>query len=230
MSPFKGFPDGKTANVPIPAAFFSDLLPLIDHLGELKVTLHAFRLLEDQDAPVRYLTPSDFFEDADLAKSFSLTTEEAQALILNSLELACQRGTLLFGEYNHETLYFLNSPRSKAALLALKKGAWSPDDRDHLAGLANHERPNIYQLYEQNIGPLTPILAETLQEAERDYPTEWIEEAVGLAVKKNVRNWNYVQAILRSWKEKGRNEADQRNNKENPRRYIEGDLADYIKH
>jgi DNA replication protein DnaD len=53
---------------------------------------------------------------------------------------------------------------------------------------------------------------------------------VTIAVKKNVRNWQYIEAILRSWKEKGRSEKDQRNHQEDARKYIEGDLADYIKH
>jgi DNA replication protein DnaD len=69
-----------------------------------------------------------------------------------------------------------------------------------------------------------------LDDAEKSYPADWLEEAIKIAVKKNVRNWNYVEAILRSWKEKGRNETDRRNDQENPRKYIEGELADYIKH
>jgi hypothetical protein len=31
------------------------------------------------------------------------------------------------------------------------------------------QRPNIYALYEQNIGPLTALLSEDLQEAEQTY-------------------------------------------------------------
>ena len=40
--------------------------------------------------------------------------------------------------------------------------------------------PEIYSLYEQNIGILTPIISERLTEAENKYPTEWIIEAVGI--------------------------------------------------
>ena len=35
---------------------------------------------------------------------------------------------------------------------------------------AHGQRPSIYSLYEQNIGVLTPLLAEQLAEAERRYP------------------------------------------------------------
>src|SRR4051794_28785524 len=39
------------------------------------------------------------------------------------------------------------------------------------------QRPSIYSLYEQNVGLLTPLLAEQLGEAERRYPPDWIEAA-----------------------------------------------------
>jgi len=66
------------------------------------------------------------------------------------------------------------------------------------------ERPNIFRLYEANIGPLTPMMAEMLKEDAREYPPQWIEDAVGEAVERNIRNWRYVRAILKTWKEKGR--------------------------
>jgi len=90
------------------------------------------------------------------------------------------------------------------------------------------ERPNIYALYEQNIGPLTPILSETLQEAEKNYPLEWIEDAIRIAVVKNVRTWRYVEAILRSWKEKGRDGTDRETTEENRKRDSEGKFSDYV--
>jgi len=90
------------------------------------------------------------------------------------------------------------------------------------------ERPNIYALYEQNIGPLTPILSETLQEAEKNYPLDWIEDAIRIAVVKNVRTWRYIEAILRSWKEKGRDGTDRKTTEENRKRDSEGKFGDYV--
>ena len=46
MKGFPGFPDGKLKLTQIPNLFFSDLLPIIDDLGELKVKLYAFWALE----------------------------------------------------------------------------------------------------------------------------------------------------------------------------------------
>lgn len=67
------------------------------------------------------------------------------------------------------------------------------------------EKPaqNIFALYEQNIGPLTPMLAEKLKDAEEDYPPEWVPEAFKIAIENNARNWAYVKAILERWKVDG---------------------------
>ena len=45
-----------------------------------------------------------------------------------------------------------------------------------------------------------------LREAEKNYPSEWFEEAFEIAVSRNIRNWKYVEAILARWKEKGKDE------------------------
>jgi DnaD/phage-associated family protein len=64
-------------------------------------------------------------------------------------------------------------------------------------------RPNVYSLYERSIGPLTPLVAERLRDAERSYPRAWIEQAVREAVQYNRRNWRYIEAILARWEETG---------------------------
>ncbi|MCC7355027.1 MAG: primosomal replication protein N, partial [Anaerolineae bacterium] len=44
MKGFPGFPAGKLRATRIPSLFFSDLLPAIDTLADLKVTLYCFWL------------------------------------------------------------------------------------------------------------------------------------------------------------------------------------------
>ena len=61
------------------------------------------------------------------------------------------------------------------------------------------EHPNIFKLYEANIGILVPMIAETLREAEQKYPYLWIQRAVQIAVNNNKRNWHYIEAILKRW-------------------------------
>ena len=68
------------------------------------------------------------------------------------------------------------------------------------------ERPNIFAMYEQNIGPLTPLLSDILRDAENTYPTPWIDEAMRIAVENNIRNWKYCEAILKRWTTDGKTE------------------------
>lgn len=63
--------------------------------------------------------------------------------------------------------------------------------------------PNIFALYEQNIGVLTPLIADALKDAETTYPPDWISGAIAEAVASNKRNWKYVLAILARWQVDG---------------------------
>jgi DnaD/phage-associated family protein len=231
MPAFKGFPPGKAQLTPIPAAFFSELLPAIDDLNELKVTLYAMWALERMEGDFRYLRYEDFLEDNLLMAGLG-----KQPALDAALEKAVERGTLLTIELALDAgeprrFYFVNTPRGRAALDAIHKGDWQPSgDRDYPIAL-DLERPNIFRLYEQHIGPLTPMLSEALAEAENDFPLGWIEEAFRIAVENNVRKWRYVQAILDSWQREGKHDrTDRRRPQENARKYIEGEFAEFIDH
>lgn len=223
---FKGFPEGKVHLTPIPAQFFSELLPLIDDLDELKLTLYAFWRLDRMDQSIRYFRLEDAAVDELFMAGIGKPGENSRQVLERALMLAVRRGTLLEGDYqgngSHETLYFLNSPRGRAALEGLAKGSWRPEVGGLLPVELAPEPANIYSLYEENIGPLTPMLAEALREAERDYPQSWLEDAIRIAVKNNKRNWNYIQAILHRWQREGRDERkDPRNVEEIRHRYSE---------
>jgi DNA replication protein len=66
------------------------------------------------------------------------------------------------------------------------------------------DRPNIFRLYEQNIGIITPLIADHLRDAADLYPVEWIERAFREAVQHNIRKWSYISAILRNWETEGK--------------------------
>lgn len=221
MVQFEGFPEGKISFTRIPGPFFSELLPHIDHLGELKVTLYALWQLDRMGGDVRYLQESDFLTDGVFIQGLGSTPQEAQATLKKSLALAVQRGTLLRATIKLDeelSLYFFNTSRGRAAVEAIQNGEWRPTDDARLPVELGPERPSIYHLYEQNIGPMTPLLAENLQDAEDTYPAEWIEEAFRIAVEKNVRNWRYVDAILRRWHERGYDGRETRRDTEKSRR------------
>lgn len=226
---FQGFPSGKVRMVPIPEPFFTELLPQVDHLGELKVILFALWYVSRMEAPIRFLAYQDFARDEMLMHTLGDWHQ-----LDDALERAVQRGVFLRvlpeGRGLKEALYFLNTPRGRAAVEAIQRGEWHPEEEPHPTVTLVVERPNIYRLYEDNIGPLTPLIADLLEEAEKTYPHSWIEEAFQIAVERNVRNWKYIQAILKSWQEEGRDGENRRSSEENRRRYFEGKYADFIEH
>ena len=82
----------------------------------------------------------------------------------------------------------------------------------------SQERSNIFTLYERHIGPVTPLLADALKEAESEYPQEWLEDAIRIAVENNARAWSYVEAILNRWQKEGRDERRIEGDSEKDRR------------
>ncbi|HBX68265.1 MAG TPA: primosomal replication protein N [Chloroflexi bacterium] len=220
MPEFPGLPEGKISFTRIPGPFFSELLPQIDHLGELKVTLYALWQLDRMGGKVRYLLEQDFLEDETFIQGMAASPNETEAALSEALARAVQRGTFLRASVKLErelSLYFFNTPLGRSAYEAVQKGEWRPTGDARLPVELGPERPSIYRLYEQNIGPMTPVLADTLQDAEDTYPAEWIEEAFRIAVEKNVRNWRYVEAILRRWHERGYDGRETRRDTEKSR-------------
>ncbi len=229
MPAFSGFQNSKAGSTPIPAAFFSEVLPEIDDLGELRLTLQVFSILDSQEGEIRYVLLADFLEDEHFSAAFGKNSDEKVKSIRSALERAMRRGTILSATSGDEELYFLNSPRGRAALESLSHQGWNLESGGRKMAVTLN-RPNIYALYEQNIGPLTPLIAQELEEAEKQYSAGWVEDAIKVAVTRNARTWRFIDAVLRSWKEKGRDEKDQRSTKQDRKRDSEGEYGDYILH
>ncbi len=228
---FKGFPGGKVSFTRLPGPFFSDLLIQIDDLAELKVTIYCLWFLEQSEGTFRYLCHADFIQDRRFMQGLG---PEPENKLHEALNRAVTRGTLLQtrlpAENGEEIYYFLNSPRGQAAVMAINRGEWRPSGDVHHPVALEVERPNIYRLYEENIGPITPMIRDELIDAETHYPADWIADAMRTAVENNVRRWRYILAILRSWQEEGRDEQNRGDTQKDRRRYVEGPFADFIEH
>ena len=219
MTKFKGFTDSETFTQ-LPDGFFHHLLKDIQDADELKVTAYFLWRVEHMDGPFRALCETDFE-----ANDLGLSAEE----VLSGLEKAIKRGSILKSTHEADVFYFLNSPRGRAAADAFAKGQWRESAR--ILSAPPVERPNVFKLYEENIGALTPLIADALKDAEDLYEAEWIADAIELAVKNNKRNWKYCEAILKRWKEEGRAEKqDRRDAKKDRRKYVEGEYSDFIEH
>ena len=201
MKIFSGFPAGKVQVTPLPNLFFSELVPAIDDLAELKVTLHIFwHLAHSKNV---YVRASELRADRTLAQSLKATDAEPEQALEHALARAVERGTLLYLETADDDLYFLNTERGRRAVEKMEGVLESHSNFVPEPGMAD-ARPNVFTLYEQNIGLLTPMLAEELKEAEQQYSAEWIAEAIKIAVENNKRSWSYARKILERWKTEGR--------------------------
>lgn len=192
MDTFPGFTSSETFTQ-IPDSLIH-LLNEMDDLAELKVILFAIWRIEHIEGHFRGLRETDFEESA-------LGLEGGEIRL--GLGKAVQRGILLRREREADVVYFLNSPRGRLSAEAFDKGQWR---ESAMGSSAPMRKSNIFKLYEENIGALTPLLSDMLREAEKNYPAVWFEEAFEIAVSRNIRNWKYVEAILARWKEKGKDE------------------------
>jgi DnaD/phage-associated family protein len=234
MKGFPGFPPGKTRLISLPEAVFSELLPLIDDLAELKVTLHCYWRLSQGQGATRFVRRRDLIMDGVLLDGLKgELIKDPVSVIDEGLERAVARGTLLHVNVERdgeaEDWYFANTPKGRAAVGQVERGEWPAEMQ--AAAKAEATRPNIFVLYEQNIGLLQPLIADELRQAQRDYPAEWIEEAFQLAAEANVRRWSYVRAILERWSTEGKSDGTSRRDSEaDYRRYTKGKYADYIEY
>jgi len=218
---FAGFPPGAQAT-PIPSLFFTRLLPRLTRPVELGLAVYIFYLLHRKKSYPRFFTVDELAAERDLALFLSgvevaskTDTRSAEApgdgrrtALERGLAALVEVGLLLAvpveGPDGVREIYFLNAASDRRAADRLRRGElkiapWRPLPE---AEPAEPSR-SIYALYEENIGPLTPLVADELREAEDLYPQEWLGPAFETAAALNKRSWRYVEAILRRWAVEG---------------------------
>jgi len=235
---FSGFPPGGIDHADmtqIPRRFFSDLLPMLDDVAEIKVVLFCFWALGQKEGKYKYLRRRDFLNDSALMRGLAAIDADAEpkTLLDAAIERCIERGSLLNVEVmldnGEETLYFVNTARGREGAQALKSGEWMPGDGSNPVEIIP-DRPNAFYLYEEWIGALTPMISEELKDAEKEYPQRWLEDAIILAVERNARKWNFIRAVLERWRREGRDENTGRPDGTDGQAYITGEYADYIDH
>ncbi len=229
MRAFAGFPEDARFGG-IPRVFFSQLLPQIDDLAELKVTIHLLYILYERKGYPRYITGRDLVADRALMRGVG-----GESALRSGLDRAVRRGVILRLAMESEgrpvELYLLNTQSDREARSKIESGEI---DIGLLPGgepfNMNGERPNIFALYEENIGMLSPMIAEELKDAEKRYPQSWIEDAFKEAVSLNKRNWRYIEAILKRWESEGKGHGEPgRGSKADRDKYIKGKYGHVVK-
>jgi DNA replication protein len=227
MKKFTGFP-AKMQFIPLPAVFFSTLLSQISNMAELKVTLYIFAALYRKKGYPRCVSRRELEGKDTLMQCLSGNAEPPTEILRQALDMAVKRGTILHlameGDGIIDDLYFLNTDSDRHAIARIKSGDISPGCLQTRVSddIPVTERPDIFTLYEENIGMLTPLVAEDLVEAEKLYPGGWINDAIKEAVALNKRNWRYVSRILERWQQEGRNNgtSGQDSEKKGADRYV----------
>jgi len=238
MRQFQGFPSsGRVVYTSIPNVFFSSLLPEIDDIAELKTTLHVMALLYGKKGYPRFVSYNELLGNASLIQSLKSEGESADETLRKALKMAAERGTLINlpmdNEGTTEDIYFLNDGNGRQAvakiasselkLSGLKAGA--------PVNVPAEELPDIFTLYEQNIGMLTPMIADELRDAEKLYPGDWIRDAIKEAALHNKRSIKYIVKILENWSVEGRSDGTYQRDikKTGPDKYFKGKYGHMVR-
>jgi len=196
----------KTDFISLSGSFFTKVVPKIQDLAELKIVLYvAYLILRKPDHP-QFVTYKEL-----KAESCRLSADLGEETLRQALGSAVEHGTLL-----HSTLNIDGMLEDVYSLTV--------DSRQPPA-------VNIFALYEQNIGIITPMIAEELKEAEKIYPPQWIEEAFKEAVTLNKRSWKYIARILERWASEGKDSGEYKRDikKDGPDKYIKGRYGHLVK-
>ena len=221
----------------VPDFFLSKVLPQISDIAELKLTLLIFQALYHQRGYPRFTTYKELAENKSLMSSLKGESQPPDKALRRALEMAAERGTILHLELDRdgepEDIYFLNTESDRQAAARIEKGELK------LTGLKSKEPayidteqpPDIFSLYEQNIGMLTPRIADELRDAEQLYPQDWIRDAINEAVALNKRSWRYIERILENWSTEGKSDGTHRGDtkKTGPDKYLKQKYGHIIK-
>lgn len=194
----------KTDFISLPDSFFTQAMPKIQDLAELKIVLYvSYLILRKQERPY-FVTYKELL-------SHELMATMGEKTLRQALDSAVEHGTLL-----HSTL---NINGVLEDVYALTVDSRQPPTI------------NIFALYEQNIGLIQALIAEELKEAEKLYPPQWIEEAFKEAVTLNKRSWRYIASILRRWASEGKDSGEYKRDikKDDPDKYIKGKYGHMVR-
>lgn len=196
-----GFCQDAGFNVNLPEDFAVKVSSADCRKDSAVLLLTFFRLLGEQEGPTLIV---DAYLLADAVKPiFGGSVDRYEIALAEALET---RLLLIFSEFQHPGLHYLipATPAGIKLYEALSSGETSLKELAQALPIPLQSKLSIYDLYEKNIGILTPMIADQLKIDEAEYPMSWMVEAVEEAVQRNARNWKYVSAILRNWKANGR--------------------------
>ena len=197
--------------IPTPNIIFGKLLDEIEDINDLKFILRIIWMINQIKRVPKYLTIEEIMADKIVHAIISTKSDIAMHATCLSMIKNPQFSNLLIcheidTSKSTSTVVAFNTTRNKTMLnktqqLDKSDSVFQPD------GDVSAESPNIFKLYEDNIGTLNPIIADELKIAETTYPNSWITSAFKESVLRNKRSWNYIKTILENWHREGKNDG-----------------------
>ncbi|MEW6142095.1 MAG: DnaD domain protein [Chloroflexota bacterium] len=199
---FGGFPPRADYSA-IPTLLLTGVMSEIKDIAELKVTLYVVQAIYHKKGYPRFVTFGELESDPVLLNGLEDGAGASAEVLRQAVDQAVARGTLIRAMAGAQEFLVVNDEAGRRALPRLA-GAATAVPKAPAARETPPARPNIFTLYEQNIGMLTPMIAEELRAAEAEYPEQWIEDAFKEAAALNKRNWRYIARILENWATQGK--------------------------
>jgi DNA replication protein len=204
-------PNSKTGSVSLPDSFFTQVMPAIQDLIELKVVLYVAHIIMRKQRPTAHRSECSLTYSELKSEMSRLLPDLSEETLRQALDSAVEHGALSRSTSNinqaHEDVYSLTIDSGETPVV------------------------NIFALYEQNIGLIQSTIVEELKEAEKLYPPQWIEEAFKEAAALNKRSWRYIARILERWASEGKDSGEHKRDikKDDPDKYIKGKYGHLVK-
>ena len=90
--------------------------------------------------------------------------------------------------------------KAKAKAISLEKGE---SEGEKPSTSQDPKLAALVTLYEQNVGIITPMVAEKLKDIREAYPDGWFQSALQEALDHNARSLAYITAVLERWRREG---------------------------
>ncbi len=214
---FQGFPT-PTQATPVPEAFFSEILPRLNSVAEVKTFLVALRRIRSRKGAIRFVTANELADAPEFGEMTGTGASELEEedTVSQDAVLQVMSGFVRAGVFlgvplaDGDVAYFVNDSEGRRFAERVAAGDSTLEVRRTTTQIEepDPEPGEIFRLYEDTIGPIPGAgIAQELSETEQEYPAVWIREAFQEAAAQNARRWAYVRSILRNWRDRGRGDG-----------------------
>ena len=210
----------KVSGVPgstlVPNTFFEKFIPNIEFIEDVLTLLWCAYLMQDTAAAKKrnFFSAEEIWLTDGVEHSYTKIGIDKEKFF-RSLERCAEQGFLSkvkIDQKNHtETVFLLSNPENLGESEDLGKVELGLNISFDTDDVESSLVTNLFELYEENFGVVSPIVAENLIEISRKYDFELIKLAFQEAARHGVGSWRYIERILENQEKEGyANETDRR--------------------